>query len=444
VSSYGVTETGFVKKDLETIKVEVEASLRSGLGENLKLLATGVLGQIVGIVAEREAENWDVMEAVYNAMYPSSASGHQLEGVCSITGVKRLQATKGTVTATCSGAPSTALTAGRIVSVDGSPTSRWLLLADATIAAADAWQPSAVYAAGDKVTNDGKIYICAVAGTSAGSVGPTGNGTAIVDNTVTWRYAGDGTGFADATFECETTGPVVANAWTLTVIETPASGWEGVANENDADVGRDLETEAALRLRREQLLRSTGNAALDAVVAKVAEVEDVSDVWGFENVSDITDAAGLPPHSIEVLVRGGADQDIIDAIWASKAGGIETYGGESGTAIDARGKSHTLRFSRPAEVPIYAVVELTSNADYPADGDTQVKNAIKAHGESLGIGADVITSAIYESIFSVSGVVDVTRLWISETDPPTGGANITIADRALSTWDTGDIDVTAT
>jgi hypothetical protein len=54
---------------------------------------------------------------------------------------------------------------------------------------ADAWQASTSYIEGDFVENDsGKIYIATSDGDSAGSGGPTGTGTGISDNTVTWDY----------------------------------------------------------------------------------------------------------------------------------------------------------------------------------------------------------------------------------------------------------------
>lgn len=63
---------------------------------------------------------------------------------------------------------------------------------DAVPFPAAAWQATTVYALNAMVTNDnGRIYICTVAGTSAGSVGPTGIGTGIVDGTVTWNYYPD-------------------------------------------------------------------------------------------------------------------------------------------------------------------------------------------------------------------------------------------------------------
>lgn len=51
------------------------------------------------------------------------------------------------------------------------------------------WTSGTAYAYGDYVQNDsGKVYLCIVAGTSAGSGGPTGVGQAIADNTATWQY----------------------------------------------------------------------------------------------------------------------------------------------------------------------------------------------------------------------------------------------------------------
>lgn len=50
------------------------------------------------------------------------------------------------------------------------------------------WAASTGYTKGQYVVNNGNIYWCAVAGTSAASGGPSGTGTAIVDNTAQWNY----------------------------------------------------------------------------------------------------------------------------------------------------------------------------------------------------------------------------------------------------------------
>jgi lysophospholipase L1-like esterase len=56
---------------------------------------------------------------------------------------------------------------------------------------APAWVATTAYVQGQVVVNGGYQYVCSVAGTSAGSGGPTGQGFApISDNTVTWFYYG--------------------------------------------------------------------------------------------------------------------------------------------------------------------------------------------------------------------------------------------------------------
>lgn len=52
----------------------------------------------------------------------------------------------------------------------------------------DDWQGTTAYTAGDRVTNNGRIYEAASSGTSASSGGPTGTGTGISDGSVTWDF----------------------------------------------------------------------------------------------------------------------------------------------------------------------------------------------------------------------------------------------------------------
>jgi len=57
---------------------------------------------------------------------------------------------------------------------------------------ASAWAASTAFSVGDIVRNNNNVYEATRAGTSAGSGGPSGEGDAIVDNTVTWKYVADG------------------------------------------------------------------------------------------------------------------------------------------------------------------------------------------------------------------------------------------------------------
>ena len=66
-------------------------------------------------------------------------------------------------------------------------TKTWYLIVDA-VPFAPAWTPSTAYSLNDVVNNDGNMYVCTTAGTSAGSGGPTGTGTGIADGTAVWDF----------------------------------------------------------------------------------------------------------------------------------------------------------------------------------------------------------------------------------------------------------------
>lgn len=73
--------------------------------------------------------------------------------------------------------------------VEGNASVKTLTIRGGTIDYyAAAWAINTVYAVGAVVVNGGNWYICTQAGTSAGAGGPSGTGTAIVDNTVRWDY----------------------------------------------------------------------------------------------------------------------------------------------------------------------------------------------------------------------------------------------------------------
>lgn len=440
---YGLTAEGFLPKDLDTIRAEIEADFRDAFGASILLAPQSFLGELTGIMSEREADNQELMQAIYRAFDPDGATDDALDSLCAITGTLREGATHSLATLACVGTPGTLLSAGRIVSVDDVGTQFETLL-DATIVAATAWAISTAYTLGQFVTNSAKVYVCITAGTSAGSGGPATTSTDITDGTVHWRHLGTGTGVIQTDAEASSTGPLEAVAYTLNTIETPVGGWASVTNLEDATPGQAIESDAALRIRRANEVTGEGNGTVDAIRAGVLRrVPETTTVTVFQNTSDTTDGDGLPPHSVEVLVRGGDDQDILDAVFAEVAAGIQTHGTESGTVTDASGNSHTIKFSRPTEVDIYIIAEvLKVTATFPSDGSDQIKAALVATGDAYDIGKDVYARALIPSVFGITGVLNVSAMKIGLAPTPTLETTITITSRQLAMFDTSRITVT--
>lgn len=441
---WGVSSEGFNQPSLDEIKTELEDAFKAAFGESIDINPQSNFGQLIGILAEREADLWALGQAVWSAFTPDGATGVSLDELCGITGTIREPATPSTVTITATGTNATVLPVGRVVSVASIGT-RFVTLAEGTLASLTAWAPSTAYTVGARRSNASRSYVCTVGGTSAGSGGPTTTASAITDGTVTWRYMGEGTAAVDIACESEDTGPKTATSGTLTVIETPVSGWSSVINLLDATLGTNLETDAALRLRREAELRATGNASLEAIRADVLQVEDVISCTVFENPDDATDGDGLPPHSIEVLARGGTDAAVAAAIFGTVAAGIQTYGTTTETVTDSQGIDHDISFTRPSEQTVYVTINLTIDEDvYPADGDDQVKAAIVAWGDAQDTGRDVVSSVISaQAISNVPGILDSTAL-IKLTPGPTLTTTIVITSRQLAVYDTSRISVVTT
>ncbi len=439
--SFGVTSAGFVPATIDDVKANLEAALKAVFGDSIDVSPQSNFGQWIGVSAEALADLWAAGEDVNASFNPDSAAGVALDNLCAITGTVRKVATKSTVTLTATGTPATVLAIGRIASVVGTGK-RFVTTAGATIGTASAWASAHGYTAGDRVKNASRIYLALTTGTSAGSGGPTTTASSIVDNTVTWKYLGDGAGYIDVAAEGEFTGPNIAASGTLTVIETPVAGWSGVYNILDAALGTDIETDAALRIRRETELRGNGRAALEAMRSGILDALDVTACTIFENTTDTTDGDSIPPHAVECLVSGGTDDDVADAVFANVAAGIATYGTTTEVVTDSQGNDHIIKFTRPTVEPIYIRVDVVVDAaNFPSDGAAQIKAAIVAFGNLQKTGKDVVAAAIGAQAFKVSGVLDTPIVYVGLAFPATSAATIVVTNRQIATYDTSRVTV---
>ena len=241
--------------------------------------------------------------------------------------------------------------------------------------------------------------------------------------------------------EAVTAGNIPAAAGTITVIETPVAGWDSVTNLADITPGRDIESDAALRLRREETLSTAGAATVDAIRAALLEIDEVTTARVFENDSMVVNGFGRPPKSIEPVVLGGDTVEIAQTIWDTKAGGIETYGAITETAYDDSGFPHDVSFSRPTEIPIYVIVNITTDDDFPVGGEDSIKEAIVAYAlTNFLIGDDVIQHKLICPTDAIDGIVTI-EILIGLAPAPTLEDNIAIAEDDVAKFDTSTITV---
>jgi len=498
--AFGMTPQGFRIKRLADIKTEIENSLRASLGQGINLLPESVFGQIIGIVSERESLLWEQLAAIFNSQYPDTASDTQLDLVCSIVGVTRQVATRTRVNGELFfGTIGTTIPIGTQLSVGSNPLAIFETLAEVTLVPGT----SAVHTLTFSVVPDSGSFAISYAGQVTSLIPYTANAAAvlaaleavqavgignvavtgsfgigftltyqvlmqkqpiavptIISNTllliaapVVVTVTNTTTGVIQGTSDLEATvvGVVVAPQRSVTVIETPVFGLDATVNPSSGTTGRARETDAELRIRREQEIQIAGAGTLGAIFAQVSLVEDVESVIVFENDSDVVDGDGRPPHSVEVVVFGGDDAEIALTIFNAVAAGIATFGSESEIVVDSNGFTHTIYFSRPTVVELLLDWDLVIDpVFYPVNGDDLVKANSQAFINNLSVGQDVISlpdllaclTGIPElAIEKIPGILRADLLISKKPTVPSGDANIAILVTEIARIDLADITV---
>lgn len=234
---------------------------------------------------------------------------------------------------------------------------------------------------------------------------------------------------------------------TVVTIRTPVSGWTSTYNPQYFAEGREIETDAELRLRA--LLQNTsGKATSDAIRAALLATTGVTSASIIERYysQGVDPVTYQPEGSISCVVVGGTDDLVAQSIWDNKAAGIETFGNTTNSnVVDSSGGNRTVKFSRVANVPISVKVEFVrfNDEDFPtplATGYAAIQEAVVEYGNSIGIGIDIIPTRFYGAVYSaVSGLSDVV-VYISDDAGATWVlTNITITDSETSYFEIAQV-----
>jgi uncharacterized phage protein gp47/JayE len=237
-------------------------------------------------------------------------------------------------------------------------------------------------------------------------------------------------------------GVIVQPANTIDTILTPMLGWDSVINPVAATPGEERETDEQLRLRFRNGKFDRATNTLDAIYSALINLDNVSEVTIYENDTSVVDGNGVPAHSFLPIVSGGLSTDIANAIWDNKPIGILSYGNTTVNINDVQGFAHAISFSRPNPVVIYISIDITTDVNFPPNGNDAIKSAlIDYFTANFGTGDDVIYSRLYTPINSVPGH-EVVSLKIGTAPSPIGTSNIVIAFSDIASLNTANIVIT--
>lgn len=225
-----------------------------------------------------------------------------------------------------------------------------------------------------------------------------------------------GGGTITVTATADQPGAVGALPNTITKIFNPTLGWQTVNNPAAATLGQPVETDAELRLRQSVSTANPSLSLLNGTEGAVANVTGVTDVQGYENDTDSTNADTLPPHSISIVVSGGDSMDIANVIALHKTPGTQTYGTTTENVTDAHGMPLAINFYRPT-VPVVGVqITLTAGASWSSDYLPLIKQAVADAINAFGIGNDVLLTKLFAPAYlngapaGLSYVIDTLEL----------------------------------
>ena len=469
MADYGLSSEGFKQKRLADIIQSMNSRISDQLGVQIATEPNSVFGQLVGVFAYEIADLWEQASQVYGAMYPHTASGVSLDNASALAGISPIQAEKTTVICTCYGTSGTLIPYGSQVgsqnlTFECADTSAYIDLTKASYVGISV--PSVVVSDTYSVTINGTVYSYTAIADDTPSLVLTGISsqisvagiTATVNNDVleistddqqdTFGVIASANLNIDSIgspvkFSCTEVGAITPAIGSLTTIITNYAGWESVNNLVPANVGRNAESDTELRQRWNSSLYTRSIAMTDSIASALLLLNGVTSATVYENETDVTDADGRPPHSIEAVVGGGDADQIGLAIWQKKSAGIDTYGSQSVSVTDSQGFSHTIYYNRPTQIDVWldiAVVEYPEES-LPADASTRIIDAVMNYGKSLTVGNDVILQRFMGEIYrNVHGIGYITIT--ASTDGVTYSAsNIAISAREIAVFDEAKVQV---
>ena len=475
MTTFGLTDEGFLKKTASLIQTEYEELFKAIFGENIDLDSDGPFGQLAQTLAEREGLWWDLGEAVYHSQYRQTSSGQSLDAAMSLVFKSRIQATNSLValTAFTFDAAAVEIPAGSIarqstINVD------WVTLAleaipGATNTLTDLDIDNITHISGNTIrysflnspdlsgvalsdilqvvesglsANDGAFPITLIdnVGKTVDVTNTKRNDNA-ADETGSEASGGITNGYISISAQSQDKGAFEANAQTIDTIQTPVNNWDGVVNLADATTGTNEETDAEFmqRVAQSSVIATGGPApAMQDVIAAVTGVTYAQ----IEQNRTSSVVGGLKPHSVLITVDGTFDpQDVVDAIGQSIGAGIDTNGSSSGTYTDEQGLSEVFYYNTLTQIDTYYIVNLTVNGDYPDTGDADVQQAIDDYIATLGRDDDVFNHLVSAAVSTaVNGITAITVLQGTSASPGTS-ANITIGTTERAVVDQANITV---
>lgn len=430
-------------------------------GEVVNVEDNSAIGRQIGVVAPSGADLWEAVQQVYDAFNPNTAVGVALDNIVALGGTTRIPSSPTRATCLVTGNTNITIPANsKVTSSTSGKTYSNLLLTQLSVVSATGVgvNPISVanntvytlsYREANDVTNINISITTPMSGTTLLSLfnqfevliasSFPALKTSVVNNILyvesvdpfqLFTYSSSANlgiikVIKPLVFTGDEVGPVEQPVDTIDTISTPVLGWDSVSNPVEAAIGSFIETDSELRERFRNSKFDKSTNVIEALYSAILGIQGVQDLRIYENDTNITDGNGVLGHSFLTIVDGGLGTAIAQAIWDNKPIGILSQGSTTVTVLDTQGLPHDVNFSRPVPVTVYIEISLTTNSQFPPNGEDAIRDALIQYISNLKIGDDVVYSRLYTPINSIPGH-QVNSLNISTSPSPVGVSNLII------------------
>lgn len=385
-----ITSQGVIVPDTSTVQEQVTQDLINVFGQDLDTTPETVEGRFIQCLTDYRTNTLAINAQNANQINLRYATGRFLDAIGAFFGVERYAATSTRVLATVTGIENTIIPAGS-----------------------------------QAKTTDGNVFYA--------------------ENDITIGYTGTATGY----FLSLEKGEIPCDSGTLTTIVNAVLGWETINNGSSGTLGTKQESDNDFRLRIEQS-RYTGISLLGSIKSRLVNVPNVKSCFVYDNYTNATiiyDGVSIDAHSIVVIVDGGAEADIAEAIFKSKTGGTGY------TAISGFSKSVTVTdgaFNVPYTVIYnepdrkeFAVSIQVKNVNYDGDNLVQdVKDAIMNWSQNLVEGVDGLKIGQDISSFEIAAAVSqqIPTIYVKDCKTKFAGGSFSTSELTITIAEIGKLD----
>ena len=222
-------------------------------------------------------------------------------------------------------------------------------------------------------------------------------------------------------------------------------GWDSVSVVSGV-LGNETETRAQFEERRAATTAGNSFGAIASIIGAVSKVSGVTDYYGYDNFTTgpvTVLGVSVAAKSIYIAAVGGLDADVAQAIFSKKAPGCGYTGNTTVTTYDSNPLysspvAYSVTFERPTALQILFAVNLTNNAQVPANAAALIQAAIvnafagADGGPRARVASTIYASRFYSPVAALGSWAKIVDIFVGSNNAPSASVTGSIAGTTLT------------